>query len=322
MLLLLVPLAFAGYGDASDGLPSLDERQLMVWSNAARVDPEAFSADYSNAGCSFASDFTDTERTPQNPLRWNADLNESARFHSDDMFKNNWFDHKSSDGTPFGARIGRFYEGPAGENIAQGYMSPYSVVFEGWMCSAGHRQNLMRPDYDELGTGIAGTYYTQNFGQGGIAPHQVGTGAHWMQGDNVIFRADVFDPSGAVPDAVNVVWNGVPGAMTVDVGTDARGVYRASRNLMQAEETDQVGCMEYYFQADYGEKSVRFPESGSYGWGDCFFADEDAQWIDRQLEPEPEDKGGCNSVSSLPSPLWAGAFGLLILARRRSGRES
>jgi len=317
-----MPLAFAGYGDASDGLPSLEERQLMVWTNAARVDPEAFSADYTRAGCSFERDFTEVERTPQDPVRWNPNLNESARFHSDDMFENNWFDHKSSDGTPFGTRISRFYQGPSGENIAQGYPSPYSVVFEGWMCSAGHRENLMRPEYDELGAGIAGSYYTQNFGRGEIDPHQVGTGAHWMQGDSVVFRADVFDAAGAVPDAVRVVWNGVPGDMIVDVGTSARGVYRASRNLMQAQETDQPGCMEYYFQADYGETSVRFPEMCSYGWGDCFFADDDAQWIDRQLEPEVEGSGSCNSMSGLPSPLWAGALGLLMLARRRPGRES
>jgi hypothetical protein len=42
--------ARAGYGDVGDdGLPSAAERELHLWTNAARVDPAAFKADY-NAG--------------------------------------------------------------------------------------------------------------------------------------------------------------------------------------------------------------------------------------------------------------------------------
>lgn len=317
MLLLLVPLAFAGYGDPVDGMPSVEERQLMLWTNAARVAPEAFASEYLNAGCSFDRDFTETERTPQNPLRWNADLNDAARYHSTDMFDNNWFDHKSSDGTPAMQRIGRYYDGPAGENIANGYGSPWSAMFDGWMCSSGHRANIMRPNYNELGTGIVGRYYTQNFGQGTVPNREVGSGAHWIVGDQVVFRADVFDEAGRIPDAVEVVWNGVPGNMTLDLGTADRGIYRTGRSLAQAVETDQPACREYYFQATYGEDVVRFPEEGSYAWGPCLYTDEDAAWLNRQLEPEVEGEGGCSSTSTGPVPLLAGLMGLLLVARRR-----
>ena len=53
------------------------------------------------------------------------------------------------------------------ENIAYGYMSARSVVF-GWMCSSGHRKNIMSCDTADIGVGLAqgynGRYYhTQVF---------------------------------------------------------------------------------------------------------------------------------------------------------------
>jgi len=315
MLLWLSTLAMAGYGDAVDGMPSPAERELVLWTNAARVDPAAFKQDYLEAGCSYDSDFTDIERTPQDPLRWNVQLNESARFHSQDMFDNNWFDHASSDGTPFATRLSRFYDHPGGENIAKGYADPYAAMFSGWMCSAGHRQNIMRPQFDELGTGIVGSLYTQNFGDVAIDKHPIGVGSHWLDGSRITFRAEVFDEGGAAPDRVSVVWNGVPGDMTLEVGEAARGIYRTSRDQAQAADTGWDGCSEYYFEAAWGEDLVRFPQDGSYGWGDCIYGDADAQWIDRQLEPEEE--GGCSTLAVAPLGLVGGLSGLLVLARRR-----
>src|SRR5687768_7407570 len=123
-MLAWVGLALAaGYGDPEDGRPSPVEREMLTWVNAARVDPEAFEGDYEAGGCSLDA-FTDDERTPKAPLRWSADLGEAARFHSDDMDENDWFDHASSDGTSFWARLARYYQGPAGENIFQGHVTP------------------------------------------------------------------------------------------------------------------------------------------------------------------------------------------------------
>ncbi len=41
-----------------------------------------------------------------------------------------------------------------GENIAQGYRSAASVV-DGWMNSAGHKKNILNPDFQELAVGVS-----------------------------------------------------------------------------------------------------------------------------------------------------------------------
>lgn len=102
-LLLAAALpASAGYGDVNaEGKPSWAERDVHIWTNAVRVDPEAFSSDYGAGGCSFER-FLAGEQTPKPPLGYDPNLNDAARYHSTDMRDNNHFDHSSSDG-----KIGR-----------------------------------------------------------------------------------------------------------------------------------------------------------------------------------------------------------------------
>ena len=133
-------------------------------------------------------------------------------------------------------------------------------------------------------------------------------------GEHMGWEAEVFDEGGVAPDRVDVVWNGEHGSMNLEYGVPARGVYLTSRDLAQALETEEPGCYEYYFEAAWGETTARFPETGSYGWGDCTFADGDAKWLARQLEPD--EGGGCSSVGA-PAGLVATFAGLLVLARRR-----
>ena len=40
------------------------------------------------------------------------------------------------------------------------------------MCSSGHRVNIMADDFDDLGVGAAGKYYTQDFGGGAKTEHE------------------------------------------------------------------------------------------------------------------------------------------------------
>src|SRR6202035_2653109 len=73
--------------------------------------------------------------------------------------------------------------GEGGENIATGYMTPRDAV-AGWMASQEHCQNLLTPDYANMGTGetpapvgnYAGTAatWTQDFGllMGANSPSQ------------------------------------------------------------------------------------------------------------------------------------------------------
>jgi uncharacterized protein YkwD len=57
-----------------------------------------------------------------------------------------------------------------GENIAAGNTTPESVV-EAWMRSPGHRENILEPNYQEIGVGVLNgdgkyrIYWVQEFGR-------------------------------------------------------------------------------------------------------------------------------------------------------------
>ncbi|MEK4028142.1 S-layer homology domain-containing protein [Pseudobacillus sp. FSL P4-0506] len=102
-------------------------------------------------------------------LQYANDVAKVAQLKSEDMVKNNYFDHTSPTyGSPF-EMMDQFSINYtfAGENIAAGY-STAEAVMEGWMNSPGHRANILNPNYKEMGIGIAkggdyGIYYTQMF---------------------------------------------------------------------------------------------------------------------------------------------------------------
>ncbi len=104
-------------------------------------------------------------------LTLNAQLNVAADSHSEDMASRNYFDHDSPEGEgPSDRARAAGYPSGVGENIAAGYDTAEDVM-AGWMKSAGHRANIERCSYTELGVGYAnvegskfGSYWTQNFG--------------------------------------------------------------------------------------------------------------------------------------------------------------
>ncbi|MEC1520484.1 CAP-associated domain-containing protein [Neobacillus niacini] len=102
-------------------------------------------------------------------LTWDDHVRETAREHSADMATNNYFDHKNLQGqSPFDRMKEdsvRFHT--AGENLAYGQLSSI-FAHEGLMNSLGHRENILRQDYEYLGVGVAFNeksqpYYTQNY---------------------------------------------------------------------------------------------------------------------------------------------------------------
>lgn len=312
-------VAHAGYGDAVDGYPLHHERDLLYWTNAVRVDPEAFSEAY---GCWSA--FLPGEKTPKAPFTWSLELNQAARFHSNDMAANNHFAHESSDGTPFGRRIDRFYTGlTAGENIAQGYPNNQVVVVNGWMCSAGHRANIMQPAFSEAGTSSVSSFYTQNFGSRGQRSRMFGMGLHKpsVPGGSVSFHVDVWADS--APDRVDVVLDGAPYGLQVEFGVPRSGLWYAS---FQNNEPD--ACHVYWFEGEADGFSERWPEEGAYGWGPCDFDDEAAGWMGAdkvaallggttsEETAGGEEDTGCSTTGSRGT-LGALALGLLALGLRR-----
>jgi uncharacterized protein YkwD len=51
-----------------------------------------------------------------------------------------------------------------GENIAVGQLTPKEVI-QDWMNSPGHRKNILHSEFAEIGIGLFGDYWVQNFGR-------------------------------------------------------------------------------------------------------------------------------------------------------------
>jgi uncharacterized protein YkwD len=51
-----------------------------------------------------------------------------------------------------------------GENIAVGQLTPKEVMKD-WMNSPGHRKNILHSEFAEIGIGLFGDYWVQNFGR-------------------------------------------------------------------------------------------------------------------------------------------------------------
>ena len=102
-------------------------------------------------------------------LTYNERISETARKHSQDMVKNDYFDHNNKQGmSPFD-RLDRdgFNYVTAGENLAYGQISSI-YAHHGLMNSLGHRKNILNKDYKELGVGVdigeeLQPYWTENY---------------------------------------------------------------------------------------------------------------------------------------------------------------
>jgi uncharacterized protein YkwD len=107
------------------------------------------------------------------PLAASGQLVTAAQVHSTDMARANVLAHDLPGvamPTPESRAAAVGYDFSwFGENIAYNYADPESVL-RGWMQSPGHRENILNPNFTELGVGIAWNglgepYYTQEFGR-------------------------------------------------------------------------------------------------------------------------------------------------------------
>ncbi len=102
-------------------------------------------------------------------LEWDDRVRETARKHSSDMAINHYFNHTNLAGeSPFDRMMkDDILFSVAGENLAYGQTSSV-FAHEGLMNSLGHRENILKPDFKQLGVGVAFNseshpYYTQNY---------------------------------------------------------------------------------------------------------------------------------------------------------------
>jgi uncharacterized protein YkwD len=85
----------------------------------------------------------------------------ASQRHSDDMVTRRFYAHNTPDGVPPEQRmIAAGYPRErvwVGENLWMGteYEATPVRAMRGWMHSRGHRENILRPEFTEVGVGIA-----------------------------------------------------------------------------------------------------------------------------------------------------------------------
>lgn len=118
------------------------------------------------------------------PLREEAHLDAAAQVQSDDIARRHFFAHVNPDGQAPEQRIAAagYPQSPAtGENLAWGEEmegTPVHIV-DGWMHSQGHRENILRAAFTEIGIGVTrggpqdvrgrSVVYATTFGGGALA---------------------------------------------------------------------------------------------------------------------------------------------------------
>lgn len=115
-------------------------------------------------------------------LLWHADLYDMAKGHANDMCDRDYFDHNNPEGDGPWERAqngtaGAYTFDPVvppfsaiGENLVQG-TADADAAMDAWMNSAGHRANILDPDWTHVATGYVecpadpdGSLWIQVFG--------------------------------------------------------------------------------------------------------------------------------------------------------------
>lgn len=102
-------------------------------------------------------ELTNIQRTNNGlqPLEYNQQLSQAAVSKATDMFANNYWAHFGPNGQSpwdFVLASGYKYE-YAGENLCKNYMTSDGCV-NAWMQSPTHRENILRPQYTDIGLGV------------------------------------------------------------------------------------------------------------------------------------------------------------------------
>ena len=292
-LCLSIALDAGAYGEKVDTYPSIEERQIHLFTDMLRVEPMTF---------------WDGEQQfePVRPLVYNHDLNRAAFAHAHDMHTNGFFDHDSFDGTSMAERVSAYYPSytAISENIAMGQATSYVAIFHSWLHSEeGHRENMLSSSWVELGTGYTtdgsehGQWYVQDFGaRSGVEEPYLTSGIHWPEhpiaGEPVTFYVAYYDPDGTEPYKIQVAMDGACAEMELEYGEPSMGIY-----AYELPALEQESCIPYKFVATFtGGDEVMLPTRGALvmlaGESSCDDYTEDPPealcvgWVD-------EEAGGC-----------------------------
>jgi hypothetical protein len=102
-------------------------------------------------------EFLNSERKNRGlaPLSENTALNKSAYLKAKDILEKNYFSHFSPEGISpwYWFKVAGYDYQFAGENLAIGFLDS-KEVHEAWMKSPPHRQNILNPNYKEVGIAV------------------------------------------------------------------------------------------------------------------------------------------------------------------------
>ncbi len=96
------------------------------------------------------------------PLKSDPDLNHAAKMKSRDMLNRNYFEHYALGLTPWDFINNAGYKYLyAGENLAMDFATSEGM-FKAWMNSDLHRDNILNPNFEDMGIGVIKGAYTEN----------------------------------------------------------------------------------------------------------------------------------------------------------------
>ena len=92
------------------------------------------------------------------PLTLSRQLTAAAQQHTAEMLADGYFAHESADGSEFWKRIARFYPHTASSywSVAENLLWSSDTIDASeavslWMASPGHRENILTPEYRQIG---------------------------------------------------------------------------------------------------------------------------------------------------------------------------
>lgn len=91
-----------------------------------------------------------------NEATLNTKLSDAASAKLQDMFSKQYFGHVSPDGKEpsYWAEYASYAYKLIGENLAMGYFSDDNDLVTAWMNSPGHRENILKPEFTEIGIAV------------------------------------------------------------------------------------------------------------------------------------------------------------------------
>ncbi len=136
-----------------DFLKNDSEEEKSVWSPGPLVREKRNDAGFLTAEGIIEQTNWERESFDRDPLTENEKLNDIAEIKLDDMFEKQYFAHisPSGEGVSDIAKNSTYEYLLIGDNLAMGSYRDDEDVVKAWMNSPGHRENILKERYTEIG---------------------------------------------------------------------------------------------------------------------------------------------------------------------------